>query len=383
MGTISQLHDHSRPPAHRIGEEGEALAVATALAAQFRIKAEERDRDRIFPVEQLEALSASGLFGVTAPAEANGIDIANGVLAEIVASLAEADASIAEVCCMHLRVIDLLRWHGGGEQQAVFFERALAGDVFALAAPPSASVSVSLAAEGHGLRAEGRENAAAGVLFADWIGFAARNADGHRRFALLPRRTEGLQIIDDRDSLGLRTAGGGTVLLQNAAIGEESVFSLATAEDHAAVTLFAELMHAAVDLGIARAAFADIALACEEKTKGETPNLFRLGRLAAQLEAVTAMIERAARMLDIAQVNADTAALAGARGSILACHAAAAGLVSDITAAAFDFCDPARQVRADLHCRNARAHATRSADSLYRAAGLALIGGKNGDPAIT
>ncbi len=380
MGTISQLHDRSRPPACRIGEEGEALAIATALAAGFREKARERDLDRIFPVEQLEALAGSGLLGVSAPVEADGIDIANGILAEIVASLAEADASIAEAFCAHLRVLDLLRWQGGGEQQAVFFERALAGDLFALAAPPSAAVSVSLAREGHGFRAEGRENAAAGVLFADWIGFAGRDAGGHGRFALVSRRTEGLRIIDDRDSLGLRTAGGGTVLLQNAAIAGDAAFALAAPEGHAGVTLFADLMHAAVALGIARAAFAEITHACAENARGEPPNLFRLGQLAVQLEAVTAMTERAARMLDIAQVNTDAAALAGARGSILACHAAATGLVAEITAAAFDFCGPAGQAHADLHWRNARAHTIRSADSLYRAAASALVETKNAKP---
>ena len=378
MGTISQLHDHSRPPARRIGEEGEALTIAAALAPGFRDKAAERDLDRIFPVAQLEALAGSGLLGVTAPVEADGIDIANGILTDIVATLAEADASIAEAYCAHLRVLDLLRWQGSNEQQAVFFERALAGDLFALAAPPSAIVSVSFAKDGHGFRAEGRENAAAGVLFADWIGFAARDTGGHGRFALISRRMEGLRIIDDRDSLGLRTAGGCTVLLQNVAIAGDAVFSLATAEGQAAVMLFTDLMHAAVDLGIARAAFGDIRSACERNTGGETPNLFRMGQLAVQLEAVTAMMERAARLLDIAQVNTDAAALTGAHRFILSSRAAAAGLVAEITGAVFDFRDPATRNHADLHWRNARAHALRSPDSLYRAVGSNLVDGENG-----
>lgn len=91
MGTVSQLHERVRQPAHRIQSEEEALDIARSLAAAFAQQASDRDINRVLPYDEIEMLSQSGLLGISVPSEHGGIDISNSVLTEVVAVLAEAD----------------------------------------------------------------------------------------------------------------------------------------------------------------------------------------------------------------------------------------------------------------------------------------------------
>ncbi len=49
-----------RAPARRIRDDAEALAVARELAAEFRVGAAERDRERRLPVAEIERFSQAG-----------------------------------------------------------------------------------------------------------------------------------------------------------------------------------------------------------------------------------------------------------------------------------------------------------------------------------
>ena len=48
-------------PAHVIKDDAEAIAIAEALAADFAEEASERDRERRWPVAELDRFSQSGL----------------------------------------------------------------------------------------------------------------------------------------------------------------------------------------------------------------------------------------------------------------------------------------------------------------------------------
>jgi alkylation response protein AidB-like acyl-CoA dehydrogenase len=109
MGTVSQLHDNVRPPAHRIETEEESVSTAREFAAAFRRQANERDINRLMPNAELDTLSQSGLTAITVPPEYQGLDVSNALLAEIVAIIAESDASIGNVLASHFRVLEGLR----------------------------------------------------------------------------------------------------------------------------------------------------------------------------------------------------------------------------------------------------------------------------------
>jgi alkylation response protein AidB-like acyl-CoA dehydrogenase len=54
-------------PAHIIKDDAEAIVVAHKLAAEFAKRSSERDRDRIWPAEELDAFSQSGLWSINVP----------------------------------------------------------------------------------------------------------------------------------------------------------------------------------------------------------------------------------------------------------------------------------------------------------------------------
>ncbi|RWK45271.1 MAG: SfnB family sulfur acquisition oxidoreductase, partial [Mesorhizobium sp.] len=53
--------------AHVIKADAEAIAVAEKLAAEFARDASKRDRERIWPKEELDAFSQSGLWSINVP----------------------------------------------------------------------------------------------------------------------------------------------------------------------------------------------------------------------------------------------------------------------------------------------------------------------------
>ncbi len=175
MGTVSQLHDNVRPPAHRIETEEEAISAARELAAGFRRQASERDINRLMPNAELDALSQSGLTAITVPPEYAGLDISNALLAEIVAIVAESDASIGNVLTSHFRVLEGLRNQPSEELKIALFTRALDGDRFAAT---RFSDQASLVAEGSGFRLTGRAEQAAAILF---LRLDRRSSDRSRR----------------------------------------------------------------------------------------------------------------------------------------------------------------------------------------------------------
>ncbi len=54
-------------PAHIIKDDAEAIAIAQALAAEFARDSSRRDRERIWPVAELDAFSQSGLWSINVP----------------------------------------------------------------------------------------------------------------------------------------------------------------------------------------------------------------------------------------------------------------------------------------------------------------------------
>jgi alkylation response protein AidB-like acyl-CoA dehydrogenase len=362
MGTVSQFHHSARPPAHRIESEEEAIATARALAAAFRRQASERDVNRILPHAELDALSQSGLTAITVPPEYEGLDVSNALLAEIVAIVAEGDASIGQALESHFRVLEALRAEGGEELHASLFARALAGDRFA--ATPFAD-SLTLEMEALGYRLGGRTRQAPGILFSDWIAASAADPSGRGVTLYLARETEGLQVVDDWDGFGQRTNGTATVVVGRLHVNADAVAATPSADRSTASTL-GLLLHAGTALGIARAALADL------------PDLSKdvpaaAGERAVRIELVAGALERAGRKLDIAQVNPTDRAMVDAYFSAsAACIAAGEAALETASALVELGGDNAGSIALNLdrHWRNARIHALSvSRETLLRAAG--------------
>ena len=96
-------------PAHRIQSDAEAIEIARALAADFAREAAQRDRERRLPVDELNAFSQSGLWGITVPKAYGGAEVSYRTVAEVIKTIAAADPSLAQLPQNHLVIVDHIR----------------------------------------------------------------------------------------------------------------------------------------------------------------------------------------------------------------------------------------------------------------------------------
>jgi SfnB family sulfur acquisition oxidoreductase len=376
MGTISQLHERARQPAYRIQSDEEALEIARTLATGFARQASDRDINRVLPYEELDAISQSGLLGVTVPSEYDGLDISNAVLAEIVAILAEADPSIGQIPQNHFYILEALRTDGSEEQKKFFFGRALAGDRFGNALSETGTKTVGhyntrLTPDGFGYRINGRKFYSTGVLFADWIAIFALDPSDKLTMSFVPRGTEGVQIIDDWDGFGQRTTGSGTTILHNVYVnGDAVVFHHKGFERPTTIGSVGQIIHAGVDLGIARAAFAETVEFVKEKARpwmdsgveraSDDPlTIARIGQIAIRIEAASAMVERAGKKVDVAQISTTEEHVVDATLAVAAAKVLTTEIAIEASNTLFELAGTSSTrigLNLDRHWRNARTH---------------------------
>ncbi len=376
MSKVISLDGALRAATSHLATEDEAIAAARAIAAHLRAGANRRDRERSLPYREMEFVAQSGLFGVTVPAEYGGADISNPFLAEMLAIVSEADSSVGQIPQNHFAILEVLRLAGSEEQKRYFFTRALAGDHFANALAErgggiAGDIATRIVADGPGYRISGEKYYSTGALFADWIAVFARDAEDRTVMALVPRDAEGLAIVDDWAGFGQRTTASGTIVIDGLYVSADCVVDYDRAlQKPATLGSLAQLLHAAIDLGIARAAFADMIDFVRTKSRGnrhlgigtvaEDPlALAKAGSIAVKIEAAAAVVERAGRKVDIAQVTpsaatASEASLAVAAAKILATEAALEASNALFELAGTSATD--ENLNLDRHWRNARTH---------------------------
>ncbi|RWH66787.1 acyl-CoA dehydrogenase family protein, partial [Mesorhizobium sp.] len=91
--------------AHVIRTDAEAIAVAEKLAAEFARDASKRDRERIWPKEELDAFSQSGLWSINVPKAYGGPDLSYVTLSKVITIISAADPSLGQIPQNHLGVV--------------------------------------------------------------------------------------------------------------------------------------------------------------------------------------------------------------------------------------------------------------------------------------
>ncbi|MGO7020041.1 SfnB family sulfur acquisition oxidoreductase [Rhizobium ruizarguesonis] len=376
MNTVLRQADQIRPVADRIGSDDEAIATARRLAAQFAARAAERDAERILPFGELDLLAQSGLLAITVPAQYGGLDVSNAVLAEVTAILSEADGSIGQIPQNHFYILEALRTDGGEEQQRYFFGRVLAGDRFGNALSERGTKTVGhyntrITRDGPGYRINGRKFYSTGVLFADWITIFALDPEDRLTMAFVPKGTEGVEIVDDWDGFGQRTTGSGTTILDNVYVSADSVvFHHKGFERPTTIGSVGQIIHAGVDLGIARAAFAETLEFVRTKSRpwmdsgleraSDDPlTIAKVGQIAIRLEAATALVERAGHKVDAAQVETTEEKVIAATLAVAAAKVLTTEVALEASNTLFELAGTSSVqtgLNLDRHWRNARTH---------------------------
>lgn len=365
----------------------EAAETAAALAAEFAPGAAERDRQRQLPFAELDRLSASGLLAITVPAAYGGADLPPSVVAEVIRILSVADPNIGQIPHSHFNYVNLLRLAGTAEQLGHYSQRLLAGARIANAqaersGPTAAAVATTLRPSDGGFRIDGTKYYCTGSLFADILAVLTRLEDPDgvsglpdgQYIAFLDADTTGVQIVDDWDGMGQRTTGSGTIVFDGVVVPASRVIARAPAVNApTGFGAFAQLMHTAIDAGIARGALNAAAEFVREHSRPwfeagvdravDDPLLIqRFGELAVSVRATEACLDAAGAAVDsvwsgdprTAADRAAEASLAVATAKTLADRTS-----TEVAGALFELCGT-RSTAVELNLshfwRNARTH---------------------------
>jgi SfnB family sulfur acquisition oxidoreductase len=381
----AQAPSHGRPPpriaprsavADRIADDAQAIAVATQLAEEFAVGAVERDHDRRLPLPELDRYSQSGLWAITVPKQYGGAGVSNVTLAEVTAILSAADGSIGQIAQNHFYILEGLRLAGSEAQKQAYFERVLAGDRFGNAIAEIGTkrpidFTTRVLRDGDGFVVSGQKFYSTGALFAHVVVVIAADDDRRSAMVFIDRDTPGLELVDDWAGFGQRTTGSGTALFDNVRVTPFQVVPHQPVFDRpTSMGPVAQLIHAAVDVGIARAALADTLaftrryarpfFETEYEHGYDDPHVIaEAGELAIRVTAADALLARAGRFVDAAQAAPDAASVAAASIAVAEAKALAAEVSLHVSTKLFELTgtrSTLEQYGFDRHWRNARTH---------------------------
>lgn len=354
----------------------QALHIAQELAAHFKRESAVRDQERRLPHAELDLFSASGLWGISVPKVFGGAGVSNVTLAKVIRLIAEADGSLGQIPQNHFYALEVLRVNGSPQQQERLYAEALSGLRFGnalaeLGTKTAHDRTTRLSRDGDGYRINGRKFYSTGALYAQRIPTSVIDENGVQQLAFVPADSDGLTVIDDWSGFGQRTTGSGSVVFENVYVDARDVVAFQSAfERPTTVGPLAQILHAAIDTGIARAAFEDALHFVRTRTRpwidsgiekavDDPLTLSSFGKLSIRLYAAEALLDRAGEYLDIAQ--ADTNAETVAAASIAVAEARA--ISSEISLAAgstlFELAGSQATLAEhdlDRHWRNARVH---------------------------
>lgn len=305
--------------AHIIQSDKEALEIARNLADQFKAGAVQRDAERILPFEEIEAYSQSGLWAITVPKEYGGAEVSSYTVAQVIALMSGVDGSIGQIPQNHFYGLEILRNNGTEQQKHKLYAEVLKGARFgnALAefkTKTAAQRQTAIRKTEQGYVINGEKFYCTGSLFAHRIPTLVVDENEQQFLAFVPRNSAGLTLIDDWSGFGQRTTGSGTVKFDNVQVLEEDVVRFDTAYSRPTISgPFAQLLHASIETGIARAAFEETLNRVRQarpwidsgvdQATDDPLTKFELGRVVADVRASEVLLKQAAYAVDAAKAN--------------------------------------------------------------------------------
>lgn len=355
-----------------------ALRAATALASVYAEGAAKRDAERILPAAELDLLSASGLLGITVPPEYGGLGLSAETVASVFALLASGDPSIAQIPHSHFVYVNALRHQGTEAQKAFFFGEVLAGKRFGNAQSEVGTKNVrdyrtTLHPAGEGTwRLEGVKGYSTGALFADWIPVLTHlGVDGPLHVAWVDRNAPGVTVVDDWNGMGQRTTASGTVRLEDVEVHDSRITPYhLTFEGPQTYGAFAQLLHAALDVGVARRAITEAAEFVRTKSRpypdaqveraADDPLVVQaFGQMEVGIRAAEALLAEAGRAVDRAEARLTAESAAKASLAVAAARASSTEVSVEVGSRVFEVCGTRSaldSLNLHRHWRNARTH---------------------------
>ena len=320
-------------------------------------------------------MSDAGLFAITVPKRHGGAGVSSGTVARVIALLSGADGSIGQIPQNHFFMLEALRLQGTEEQQRFFYGRVLAGErVFNALSETGTKTAhdhaTTLSREGDGYRLQGRKFYSTGALFAHWVAVVANIGEGRSAVAFVPRHAPGLTVVDDWTGFGQRTTGSGTTVLDDVSIHPFQVLDFtALFEVPTPMGPFAQIMHAAVEQGIAEAALADTVTFVRrarpwrdsgvDKASRDPYVVASAGEMKIRTDASAALLARAARFVNAATANPTEDSVAAASIAVAEAKAASTDAALFVSSKLIELggsSATAAEHGLDRYWRNARTH---------------------------
>ncbi|KUH73250.1 acyl-CoA dehydrogenase [Mycolicibacterium novocastrense] len=365
----------------------QALHTAHLIAADIAAGAVERELNGIWPEAELRRIGDSGLLGIIVPAAHGGPDLPRTTAVEVLRILSQADSAVGQLLLSHYVLSQAISGLGDNDPAPRIYRDVLAGAQLGNATVErgtrtSAERRTTVARQADGTwRLNGTKYYATGTLGATWIAVAARIPDtepSHGATVFVRPTDAGVTLNLDRwSSFGQRGTASGEVVFDNVVV--EGEFVIDEGPDPDPVTAppsvlgaFDQALHAAVDIGIARAALEDGARFVTTRSRpwfeagvdnaADEPHVVRrFGELTARLYALEALLARGAGLVDDAlsapELTRDAAAAASLR--VAAAKALAQEFAVEIASGIFELAGASATDRGhalDRHWRNVRVH---------------------------
>lgn len=314
--------------AHIIQNDAEALEVAKQFAEQFKKTAVERDAKQILPYTEIDALSQSGLWAITVPKQYGGAEVSSHTVAKVIALLSGADGSIGQIPQNHFYALEVLRNTGTEAQKQRLYSEVLNGTRFgnALAefkTKTSTHKQTNIRPHENGYLIQGEKFYCTGSLFAHRIPTLVLDDAGREYLAFVKSGSQGLKLVDDWSGFGQKTTGSGTVKFDQVFVDADDVIPFDTAFlQPTLVGPFAQIMHASIEVGIARAAFEESLQRVHQarpwidsnvETANQDPlTIYELGRIAVDVRASEVLLKQAAQSIDAAKIETTPESIAKA-----------------------------------------------------------------------
>lgn len=338
---------------------------------------------------QLRQVAESGLLSVVVPAEHGGPGLSAAVKVEVLRRLSRGDSAIGQLLLSHFVVGQAIS--GLAQQQPAprIYADILAGAQLGNATAERGTATaldrrttVTPQADGTWVL-NGTKYYATGALGAKWIAVAAVVAgrDGETTTVFIRPDQDGVTLdLDQWSAFGQRGTVSGKVRLADVVVAGDLVIEEGAAPDPvdgppSVLGAYDQALHAAVDIGIARAALEDGAefvgtrsrpwkeavLAGVTRADEEPHVVRRFGELTARLYALEALLAHGTAVVDEGlaetELSRDTAARASLQ--VAAAKALAQEYAVEIASAIFELTGTSGTDSAanlDRHWRNVRTH---------------------------
>jgi len=363
-------------PAHIIRDDAEAIAVAQRLAKEFAAGASERDRNRTWPVEQLDLFSQSGLWSINVPKKFGGPELSYVTLNRVIEIISAADPSLGQIPQNHLGVVAAIRTVSDEAQQSLLFGEVLKGTRFGNAfsefgSKRAADFETTFVEDGDHVVVTGRKFYASGALLAHLVPIVALDSESRAWYAIADRNAPGLTVIDDWSSFGQRTTLSGTVILDHVRVPKTHLVPGYKGYDRpTADGAIFQVIQVAVDTGIARAAIEDTidfvktrsrswVDSGQDRATDDPYTIQAIGDLTLRLSATNALLDRAGLAIDRAVANPTEQTVAEAQISTAEAKILSTELAISATNKLFELAGTRSTLaehNLDRHWRNARTH---------------------------